>query len=189
MLKKDARKLYREKRNALSPAEKEKLDDLLLIRFQALGLPFLHHVLSYMPKEESNEPDTRLFTEYLEFKNPSLQIAYPKTHPETGTLSAVLVHADTAFLEGAYGIPEPQSDEWMITEDIDLVIVPLLICDREGYRVGYGKGYYDRFLRHCHPGCIKVGFMYFEPVLEISDKDEFDVPLNLCITPHNLYVF
>jgi len=64
-----------------------------------------------------------------------------------------------------------------------------LTVDEKGYRVGYGKGFYDRFLQHCRPDCLKVGLSYFPPVAEISDKDEFDVPLDLCITPATTYVF
>jgi len=67
--------------------------------------------------------------------------------------------------------------------------VPLLAVDKKGYRVGYGKGFYDKFLPSCKKECLKIGFSYFEPVDEITDKDQFDVPLELCITPHNIYVF
>ena len=66
MLKAEARKLYREKRKALSPAERSKQDDLMLIQFQAVELPFIHSLLSYWPIEENNEPNTHLFTDYLE---------------------------------------------------------------------------------------------------------------------------
>ena len=77
MLKKDARKLYREKRDALSASERIKLDDLLLIQFQSAVLPFIYSLLSYWPIEENNEPNTHLFTEFLRFRNPEMKIAYP----------------------------------------------------------------------------------------------------------------
>jgi 5-formyltetrahydrofolate cyclo-ligase len=72
---------------------------------------------------------------------------------------------------------------------IDMVFVPLLVTDREGHRVGYGKGFYDKYLKQCRPDCLKVGFSYFDPLDAIEGKDEFDVPLDLCITPNKVYVF
>ena len=78
---------------------------------------------------------------------------------------------------------------FLLPAEIDLVFVPLLAFDKKGFRVGYGKGFYDKWLAGCRPDCIKVGFSYFEPVESIDDRHEFDVPLNLCITPHNVYVF
>jgi 5-formyltetrahydrofolate cyclo-ligase len=70
-----------------------------------------------------------------------------------------------------------------------MVIVPMLAFDRQGNRVGYGKGYYDSFLKQCRPDCIKVGVCYFEPIAQIDDAGDFDVPLNFCITPQQVYVF
>jgi 5-formyltetrahydrofolate cyclo-ligase len=72
---------------------------------------------------------------------------------------------------------------------IDMVFVPLLIFDKQGCRVGYGRGFYDKYLQQCRPECLKVGFCYFEPIDVIEGTREFDVPLNLCITPNNAYVF
>lgn len=189
MLKSEARKIYREKRDAIPSAEREKLDDLLLIQFQKVDLPFLHTILSYLPIEENKEPNTNLITGFLEFRNPALNLAYPKINAETRTMQAVLTNADTAFQKGIYNVPEPVSGHFISPEAFDLVLVPLLICDHKGFRVGYGKGFYDRYLPYCRMNCIKAGFSYFEPVDEITDKDEFDVSLDLCITPDNVYVF
>jgi len=69
------------------------------------------------------------------------------------------------------------------------VLVPLLSFDKKGFRVGYGKGFYDRFLMQCKSDCIKIGLSYFDPIDVIDDADEFDVPLDFCITPQKVYVF
>lgn len=189
MLKKDIRKTYREKRRALSEQERIKLDDLLLIQFQSVELPFIHSLLSYWPIEENNEPDTHLFTEFLKFRNPELKVCYPVTNHEHLSMTAVMTDIDTPFDKKAYNIHEPERGELILPGDLDLVFVPLLAVDQEGFRVGYGKGFYDKYLAECGPNCLKVGFSYFAPVDRIEDRHEFDVPLDLCITPQDAYVF
>lgn len=189
MLKKDARRIYRDKRTQLSSEEATKFDDLLLIQFQAVELPFLHAILSYWPIEENNEPNTHLVTEFLRFRNPELKITYPVADFKTMSMTALAVDIDTAFTKKELNIYEPQEGEPVLPETIDLVIVPLLAFDKNGYRVGYGKGFYDKYLAGCRPDCIKVGLCYFEPVEQLEDVDDFDVPLNLCITPQHVYAF
>jgi 5-formyltetrahydrofolate cyclo-ligase len=72
-------------------------------------------------------------------------------------------------------------------EKIDAIIVPLLCFDARGFRVGYGKGFYDKFLSECRTDCLKIGFSYFAPVAEISDAQDFDVKLDYCITPEEIF--
>ncbi|MBN8877267.1 MAG: 5-formyltetrahydrofolate cyclo-ligase [Sphingobacteriales bacterium] len=189
MLKKDARKLYRQKRMGLSIQEMTRMDDLLLIQFQSAGIPFLNTLLSYWPIEENNEPDTHLFTEYLKFRNPELKVCYPVSDFSTLAMQAVVTDIDTPFVKTELNIHEPDSKDILLPEHIDLVFVPLLAVDKQGYRVGYGKGFYDKYLASCKPDCIKAGFSYFEPVDKIDDRHEFDIPLDLVITPHSTYVF
>jgi 5-formyltetrahydrofolate cyclo-ligase len=189
MNKSEIRVEFRNRRNALSISEKEKLDDLLLISFQKLKLPFLNTVLSYWPIEENNVPNTHLITEFLSFRNPSLEISYPKMDKKGVMMAAVMVNEDTAFRKGSYNVPEPVSDHLVSAETFDMVIVPLLAFDLKGFRVGYGKGFYDRYLKECRADCIKLGFCYFDPLAEISDKGQFDVPFDIGITPQNNYVF
>ncbi|MEP6514110.1 MAG: 5-formyltetrahydrofolate cyclo-ligase, partial [Parafilimonas sp.] len=86
-------------------------------------------------------------------------------------------------------ITEPVKGEIINPQIIDIVFVPFLICDKQGYRVGFGKGFYDKFLPQCRKDIIKTGFSYFEPVDKIEDAQSFDVPLNYCITPHSIYEF
>jgi 5-formyltetrahydrofolate cyclo-ligase len=189
MTKKELRNIYREKRNALTATEQAKLDDLLLIQFQKAELPFINTLLSYWPIEENKEPNAHLFTDYLEFRNPELLVAYPKTDFIINEMEAVATNEETEFIKNEQNIYEPESGNRMAPADIDMILVPLLAFDKKGYRVGYGKGFYDKYLADCRKNCIKAGFSYFDPVDEIADKDDFDVPLDLCITPQSVYVF
>lgn len=189
MIKRQARAIYKEKRYTVSPREKARWDDLLLINFQSMDLPFLDYVLSFYPIEQNNEVNTFLITDYLHFKNPGLNICYPKTNLNNGTMQAILCQADSIFEANDYNIPEPTGEEVVAHDHLDLVIIPMLAFDMQGNRVGYGKGFYDRYLKECREDCIKVGFSYFDPIDSIEDANEFDVPLDFCITPQKIYVF
>ncbi len=189
MLKKEIRAIYKKKRNELSTSERMKLDDLLLIQFQKLDLPFLSLVLSFYPIEEHKEMNTFIITDYLQFRNPGLHIAYPKTDLVTNEMQAIVCGDEEEFEINQYDIAEPTSCEMVDAKMIDMVIVPLLAFDKKGYRVGFGKGFYDRFLKDCREDCIKLGFSYFDAIDTIDDAAEFDVPLDFCITPQKAYVF
>lgn len=79
--------------------------------------------------------------------------------------------------ENRYGIKEPKKEcKAICKEEIDLMIVPGLAFDKKGYRLGYGKGYYDKFLRNTSISTIGIGFK--EQFIETLPIDEFDVPLN-----------
>lgn len=189
MLKKEARKVYNSKRQELTYSDRLKWDDLILINFQTVDMPQLQTVFSFYPMEARNEIKAFIITDYLHFRNPGLQICYPKMQIDTPDMEAVACHADTIFEANAINILEPLETGIVEPEDIDMVLVPMLICDEEGNRVGFGKGYYDRYLSRCRPDCLKVGLSYFDPVEQIEDANEFDVPLNFCITPEKVYVF
>jgi 5-formyltetrahydrofolate cyclo-ligase len=189
MLKKEIRTLFKKKREEISETDRMKWDDLLLIQFQTIEIPFLDFVLSFYPIEDYKEINSFILTDYLKFRNPNLHICYPRTHTENTSMEAVVCHADSIFETNAYNIPEPTDTEVADPSDLDMVLVPMLAFDLNGYRVGYGKGYYDRYLKDCREDCLKIGFSYFEPVESVEDANEFDVPLDLCITPHRIYVF
>lgn len=189
MTKKEIRKIYREKRSSITNSAKTKLDDLLLIKMQTASLPFINTLLSFWPIIKNNEPDTNLLTRYLSFVNPNLITCYPKSDFNKNEMVAIVTDEHTKFVLNEFEIYEPDNNTGIAVEAIDLVFVPLLAFDEKGYRVGYGKGFYDKFLTGCRADCIKMGISYFPPVPEITDKHEFDVPLDLCITPNKLYVF
>jgi 5-formyltetrahydrofolate cyclo-ligase len=187
MKKQELRILYKQKRQAISSKEKLKLDDLLLIQFQKLSFENIYFLFTYWPMLHTAEPNTLLFTRYLSHMIPGLHIAYPVTNFNDTTMEAVLINEETEYHTNSFGITEPTEGEIVKPALIDLVFTPMIVCDKDGFRVGYGKGYYDRYLQRCREDILKIGFSYFDPIDKIEDKDQFDVPLNYCVTPQNVY--
>ena len=190
MNKEALRVLYKQKRAALTEKECVRLNDLLLIQFQQLEIAYDANILmSYWPMEKFAEVNTFLMTDYLAFRIPGLQLAYPVTDPLKQTMKAVLVNDDSSFKKNAWGIAEPVNGTVVAPTDIDIIFVPLLAFDKAGHRLGYGKGFYDRFLPLCRQDVVKIGFSYFEPLGAIHGIDQFDTPLTTGITPEHIYEF
>lgn len=189
MTKDQLRTVYKEKRAALPAAEKAKLEDLILIQFQKLDIEIPSLIMTYAVLEKMNEFDPLPITDYCYFKNPSQVLFYPVIHPSTNIMQSVVVTDDTEFELNKFGIPEPVNAMPMFPEELDLVFVPLLAYDKKGHRVGYGKGYYDRFLKECKDDCMKIGFSFFEPEASIEGVGRHDIKLDYCITPDRIYSF
>lgn len=188
MLKADLRVHYINKRNELHGAARLKLDDLLLIQFQQINFEGIKTVLTYWPMANKSEPNTHLFNGYLRHMIPQLKLAYPVVQNQE-KMQAILVDEDTIYQTNQWGITEPKEGKTIELSNIDLVLVPLLVFDEAGYRVGFGKGYYDRFLAEKEEHTALIGFSYFDPIPLISDTHEFDIPLHLGITPKRIYEF
>ncbi|MCR4909393.1 MAG: 5-formyltetrahydrofolate cyclo-ligase [Lachnospiraceae bacterium] len=82
-----------------------------------------------------------------------------------------------------FGVPEPPKEGLCAISEPDLVIVPGLVFDREGNRLGYGKGYYDRFFKTLPYGVSKAALAFDEQLSDTVIKEEYDVPVDLIITP------
>ncbi len=188
MTKAALRKLYKQKRNEISPGEKSRLEDLMLIQFQSLHLKIPDMVLSYSPIENLNEYNPVLIEEYCFFKNPATTLLYPVTDKEKHDLKIFAVKEDTLFEQNEYEIPEPVNGKETAPEAAGLIIVPLLCFNEEGHRVGYGKGYYDNFIKRCRPAALKIGFSFFDADI-IESPGDFDEKMNICITPDRIYEF
>lgn len=187
--KKELRKEYLLKRKAIPSKQKLQWDDLLLIQFQNLYFPAVSTLLTYFPIPHQAEPNTLAFTNYLRHSIPNLNIAYPVCNFADNSIQAILINEETVYKTNEYGIAEPKQGMGISPKEIDLVFAPLICYNKQGYRVGFGKGFYDRYLSQCHSECIFIGFSYFDPVEKIDDVNHLDIPLHYCITPHHLYEF
>ena len=189
MTKKEIRKIELEKRIQLSPEELQSKTGLITQKFSQFEYPSSQYLLSYYPLKERNEFDVSLCENILKEKNPSIQVAWPKITLDTTTMEAHLIENNKLFIKNKFNILEPLDGDIISQENVDIVFVPLIAFDRNGFRVGYGKGFYDRYLPGCRRDVLKIGFSFFEAVDRIDDINEFDVPLNLCITPTGIYEF
>ena len=100
-----------------------------------------------------------------------------------------LLTDNTTLKKNALNIPEPIDGIEIDNSKMDVIFIPLLAFDKQGSRVGYGKGFYDKFLSNCRPGTIKVGLSFFEAEELISDISEYDIKLDYCVTPEEIIVF
>jgi 5-formyltetrahydrofolate cyclo-ligase len=189
MTKTQLRNIYKEKRKELTIHEMSKLNDLILINFQKIKLSFIECVHTYLASLKLGEADTAQIVRYLEFRNPELKVVVPKIDIRTGNMHHLHLDETTELINNAYGIDEPKEGKKINADEIDLVLVPLLAFDKNGFRVGYGKGYYDKFLLQCRKDVIKIGLSFFDPVDEVDDISQFDIPLNYCVTPRELFIF
>lgn len=189
MTKKELRAIYKLKRTQLVDSEVEKLQDIILINFQQLPLPFLQCLHTYLPMHVNQEVDTYPIMEFLKFCNPGMQVVIPKTNFSDHSMRSYVYDEETMLVKNKYDIMEPENGVEISDDTIDIILVPLLAFDEAGNRVGYGKGFYDRFLSQCNEGVIKVGLSFFDAVDHIDDTDEFDIPLTYCVTPRKVYEF
>ncbi len=110
-------------------------------------------------------------------------IVVPRMKEGEPDMDTCLILPETSLIPNGYGIPEPADCQVFSIDDIEVVVMPLLAYDQRGYRLGYGKGYYDRFLSKFHHPVFKVGLSYFDPLQEDIEQNPWDVPMDCCVTP------
>lgn len=186
MKKKEARLFYQNLRNELTT------DDIKNLSLKIIN-NFINHfetsnktISVFLPIISKREINTTiLFSLATNFK-----IVIPKWDEETNQLTHYLYEPNkTTFITSKFGIQEPENGEIITPENIDYVLTPLLAVDQRGIRVGYGKGVYDSFFNNCSAETVKIGLHYFNITQKIEDVNDFDVPLNYCITPEKIFHF
>ncbi|UII21937.1 5-formyltetrahydrofolate cyclo-ligase [Fulvivirga ligni] len=181
------RKVYLQKRLALSSTEFEKRNKLLVQNFSLFlkdhQFEAAHSFLSIVDK---NEVDTLSLISVMKDQGVS-KVAISKSLPQ-GELEHYWYDDDLILQTSKWGIPEPEQGKLADIYELDMVLVPLISFDRSGHRIGYGKGYYDRFLSKI-PEVLKVGVSLGPPLDQIPFSGTHDIPLNICITPFSVYYF
>lgn len=181
MKKSELRKIYTDKRKQLSEDD-VRLKSLNLLQQLKEANWFEKEVFHvFLPMEKRKEVFTWFFIEFLRMKGKT--IAVSKCNFETTTLNHFILERDTTLEENHYGVLEPINAKPIDPKELDVVLVPLMISDQKNYRVGYGKGFYDRFLMECRSDVQTIGLNFFEPIHSIEDLNKYDIPLQQVIHP------
>jgi len=187
MTKPELRKKYKKLRSELSTKIIE--DSSLSIANQTLQLPiwdfsFYHIFLSITEQKEVN---TEYLLHILNGKDKNILLS--KSNFKDFSLKHYLLTDSTIIKKNAWNIPEPVDGIVIPTEKIEVVFIPLLAFDLMGNRLGYGKGFYDRFLLECKKEVVKIGLSLFEAEENLLPNEPFDIRLDFCITPQKIYRF
>lgn len=184
--KKTLRLKYKKLREGLSEESIETMS--LQIANQTLKLPIwdktYYHI--FLPISEKKEVNTEYLLHILQGKDKSIVVS--KADFNSGEMKHFLLQENTVIITSAYGIPEPVSGIEISPEIPDVVFVPLLAYDEVGHRIGYGKGFYDRFLSQCSPGALFIGLSFFGPEPKIP-IEALDIPLDYCVLPNKILDF
>ncbi|HZW63336.1 MAG TPA: 5-formyltetrahydrofolate cyclo-ligase [Flavobacteriaceae bacterium] len=187
MTKAQLRKHYKTLRKQLNPETVEKYSlDIAnsLLKLNIWNRSYYH---IFLPIKEQREVNTEYILHILQGKDKHIVVS--KSNFNTSTLSHFLLTDTTVLKKNAYHIPEPVDGIEIPTDKLEVVFVPLLAFDKHGNRVGYGKGFYDRFLNNCNPGTLKIGLSFFEAENSIEDLQPADERLDYCVTPKKVYRF
>lgn len=177
MKKKEIRSLFKQKREALSKTALEN-HALAIVNRAIYNLELTGKKVSiFLPIERFKEINTFYIIDKID-----ANFYVPVISGEASLKHIRYVSKDQLEIS-SWGIPEPTFGDEIDVQELDVVLVPLLAVDQRGYRVGYGKGFYDEFLSQCRPECQFIGLSYFDPIPLIEDIREEDVKLHACITP------
>lgn len=186
MKKSDLREKYLKKRESFSKEQVFSLSEKIFRNFtDNFILSENQKVHCFLSIPEKGEVYTQLFLN--EFFKRDIRVFVPKIYRKK--LISVEITAETPLLKNSWGISEPESNEDSGERDFNYVLTPLLYCDQQGNRVGYGKGYYDGFFETVNAETLKIGLSFFGPDEEIDDLRENDIPLDYLVTPAEVLSF
>lgn len=140
---------------------------------------------AFLAIEKNKEPDISPLFDRL--WNDGKQVIVSKTDFMFKQMRHYSLDRETELVINKKGIPEPVNANEAKLDNLDVIFVPLLLSDKNGFRIGYGGGYYDRLLTETKS--LKVGLSLSPPVDEIIQKEEWDIPLDFLITPFKTYQY
>lgn len=189
MTKSILRKQILDARKNLSAREFAFFCAAIFEEFKKLDLTGVKTLHLFLPILEKKEVNTWPILHWLQENYPAITLVVPRLVAGSPVLEHPALLPSSILVTNKWGIPEPVTGKLIDPGKIDLCLVPLLAADRSGHRIGYGGGFYDRFLAACSPEMQTVGLSLFEPLDEPIEVDEFDMALNSCIFPSDRLVF
>ena len=185
MTKSKLRQIYKQKRSEFSSAEIDNLSAGILENLKQLPIWDFSVFHCFLPIQSQNEINTFPLIEHL-FTNKK-RVAVPKI--DNLNLINCEIQKEVEFNAGKFNTLEPKTFKIIENQEIDVVLLPMLICDKSGNRVGYGGGFYDRWLSEFENPPVKIGLNFFSPVNKIEGFWANDAKLDYCVTPFGIVSF
>ncbi len=188
--KQELRNHWLEKRSKLSEPQKNnyshQIQDFL---FAEIPIQKAEQVHVFLPVLEKGEVRTWSTIQYIFEKFEQVNVCAPRiSDVKNSILESVAIERHTSYTKNKWGIDEPETGAIIQPETIDIILIPLIIFDTKGHRLGYGGGFYDRYLPKC-TNATKIGLSFFEPIDQIPELNEHDIPMDFCVTPERVYRF
>jgi len=172
MDKKQLRKQIRERKRAMTPAEIEEKSRLLADKFMdSEAYRMAKTIYGYLPYNQEVRTVPMLEQALREGK----RVAVPKVYGDE--MRFIYLEDLSQVAQGYAGIPEPVADEPVANDPTALVLMPGLAFDPMGHRIGYGGGFYDRFLA-AEPTHPTLALCYDFQMLPQLETEEFDIPVD-----------
>ena len=172
MNKKELRAMIREKKRAMTPEEiNSRSEKLMALFLQSESYKNAKTIYGYLPYNQ----EVRTVPMLEQALKDGKRVAVPKCH---GNEMKFLFMDDLSKVEKGYaGIPEPIADEPVADDETALVLMPGMAFDPQGHRIGYGGGFYDKFLAQ-EPNHPTLALCYDFQVLDHLETEEFDIPVD-----------
>lgn len=183
------RKYFKSKRRLLTDeellAKASHVNQLLMEFFEQHSV--YKHIHVFIPMVDNQELDIRPLFHYLWSKDCVLYTSQMNYRDDQ--MDTVLFSSEVAILKDQKGIPFPENSGPIAPDHIQLVLVPLLAFDRAGNRLGYGKGYYDKFFSMLpNTDVFKLGVSMFDPIDSLP-AEKHDIALDACVCPRGIMHF
>jgi 5-formyltetrahydrofolate cyclo-ligase len=188
--KQELRDYWLEKRSNLTEPQKNilshQIQDIFTTEFRIQSIECIH---VFLPVLEKCEVRTWALIQYLLEKYPQIKVCAPIISDiKNRKMDSILLERNTSYTKNKWGIHEPTTGTPIKPEEIDFILLPLIVFDKQGHRLGYGGGFYDRYLADCTKA-KKIGLSFFDPIDEIPEINLFDIKMDFCVTPKTVYSF
>lgn len=185
LTKTEARDYFRTKRKQFTATEVEELSEQIFHQLQRIDFSHVEVFHIFLPIKSNNEINTWPIIEWL--FSLGKRVVVPIV--EGNEMISAEVQPSFPIQLGKFSIPEPEIFSVIDSTQIEVIFLPMFVADLQGNRVGYGGGFYDRFLQSTSKNVKKIGLSFFSAIDQITDIHQGDIPLDAMVSATEILSF